>query len=183
MENESQTIGTTADCESERAIDAADGLQRGLRSVHFCLHCGKPFTPKRKPNKTNPYRYCSRSCLGHAPKHRAFYSVPASTLADRVRASGLVNMRLRRDTIERPPICQYCAKPCKPDAHHPDYSRPPMPETKTSNLNAALAYCQLGLRIFPCWHATPNGCGCGRGVRENLKWRAEQDGNSEDLNA
>ena len=52
------------------------------------------------------------------------YRCPPGTQAEKVRASGLINMRLRRGAMTRPVKCDECGKGCRPDAHHDDYRMP-----------------------------------------------------------
>jgi len=40
----------------------------------------------------------------------------------RVRANGLVNMRVRRGMLNRPDACTQCGRKGKVDAHHEDYA-------------------------------------------------------------
>jgi hypothetical protein len=68
--------------------------------------------------------YCSQSCRGAAPKPPSTFRTPESTKAERIRANGLVNMRIRRGAMKRPASCQFCGKLGRVDAHHPDYRQP-----------------------------------------------------------
>lgn len=43
---------------------------------------------------------------------------------EKIRANGIVNDMLRYGKLERPNTCSVCGVECKPQAHHPDYSKP-----------------------------------------------------------
>lgn len=43
---------------------------------------------------------------------------------ERYAAAKLVRSALRNGTLQRPDACSSCGVPCKPDAHHEDYSKP-----------------------------------------------------------
>jgi len=47
---------------------------------------------------------------------------------DRVNARALIGKRIERGALIRPDRCQRCNTPCKPQAHHPDYSKPELVE-------------------------------------------------------
>jgi hypothetical protein len=93
--------------------------------ARLCLHCQRAFAPGRvRSNSHNPGRYCSRKCAGHAPKRAVPFFTPPSTKKERIRANGLINMRIRRGAMERPNACQRCNKEGRVDGHHDDYSQP-----------------------------------------------------------
>jgi hypothetical protein len=77
--------------------------------------------------KENKGRYCTPACCyawrRGKPAPHTFR--PESTENERVRANGLVNMRLRRGADTRPSNCQKCGRGnCVIDGHHPDYNEP-----------------------------------------------------------
>lgn len=43
---------------------------------------------------------------------------------DKKYARGAVSVRICSGTMQRPDHCERCGIKCKPDAHHPDYSKP-----------------------------------------------------------
>ena len=49
---------------------------------------------------------------------------PESEPAERIRANGLVNMRVRRGAMARPDRCTQCGNRGRVDAYHEDYSKP-----------------------------------------------------------
>lgn len=87
-----------------------------------CLKCGKFFTVKKYRVTAGGGRYCSRPCAASVTNMTRRCS--KSTKSERLRANGLINMRIRRGVIKRPLTCEKCSKRCKPDAHHEDYSKP-----------------------------------------------------------
>lgn len=101
---------------------------RRSRVPKECLICGKVFEVKRSDALRGKGRYCSLHCLGVAGNRSRQAStpwgVPSSNPSDRTRAAGLINMRVRRGSLERPKNCQQCSRPCRPDAHHEDYTKP-----------------------------------------------------------
>jgi hypothetical protein len=93
--------------------------------VRNCLHCGREFRPERIHRTTkNAGLYCCRKCAGHAPRRPAPFATPPATKAERIRANGLVNMRVRRGAMERPDRCQQCGKVGRVDGHHDSYTAP-----------------------------------------------------------
>ncbi len=86
-----------------------------------CEHCGNPFVTDKSHIRPGHARFCSLSCKAKAmPAFRAI-DVPEAT---KIRANGLINMRVRRGSIKRPEACTKCGKPGKVDGHHDDYSKP-----------------------------------------------------------
>ena len=43
---------------------------------------------------------------------------------EKAKANGIIDDMLRTGKLERPNTCSLCGKTCKPQAHHPDYSKP-----------------------------------------------------------
>lgn len=43
---------------------------------------------------------------------------------EKVKANGIIDDMLRYGKLERPDKCSICGVMCKPQAHHPDYSKP-----------------------------------------------------------
>lgn len=90
-----------------------------------CKACGVTFTPKRRRNtRKNPGTCCSKRCASHVPRPASNFITPESTKAERVRANGLINQRIKLGHFERPKKCDFCDKAGRTDAHHPDYSKP-----------------------------------------------------------
>ena len=52
------------------------------------------------------------------------HTVPESDRPGRVRANGLINMRVRRGRLDRPTACTQCGKTARVDGHHEDYAKP-----------------------------------------------------------
>lgn len=93
--------------------------------TRICLHCQRPFTPKRsRDTLKNRNLYCSRPCASRAPRPNNHFATPPSTAQERVRAQGLINMRVKRGLIEKPHRCDRCGKQKRLDSHHPDYQQP-----------------------------------------------------------
>jgi hypothetical protein len=100
-------------------------VSRNISESKFCLHCGKLFTPRRKSiSRKNTNTYCSKRCAAHAPRPGGNFHTPESTRAERIRANGLINSRIRHGRIIRPKRCDRCGKPGRLDSHHPDYAQP-----------------------------------------------------------
>jgi hypothetical protein len=98
---------------------------RGVQVV--CEICGKPYAIKRLRPDRRRRRLCDhcRSVVGIANARRsAPPTTPESTKAERVRANGLLNRRIKLGWFDRPAACQHCGKPGKVDGHHPDYQQP-----------------------------------------------------------
>lgn len=101
----------------------------GRRMVRqICSFCGLEFWA-RKDKIANGYgRLCSVACRTEWTRiintGRKVGGTPKSTPEERVRASGLINMRVRRGRIGRPDRCEQCHKRCRPDGHHEDYQKP-----------------------------------------------------------
>jgi len=86
-----------------------------------CERCQTPYRVQRLRGERRLCASC-RGAVGIANGLAPF--TPESTSADRVRANGLINKRIKLGKIDRPGQCQHCAKPSKTDGHHPDYSKP-----------------------------------------------------------
>jgi hypothetical protein len=113
-------------------LAAVSGRRYGRQTVpnRVCKQCTKPFYHRpRGKSRMNPGTFCSRACAiasrkGRVPKSMLTFVTPESTKAERIRANGLVNMRLRRGWFTKPAICMCCgAKPVR-DSHHVDYTKP-----------------------------------------------------------
>lgn len=109
---------------SHRNSSIASIDARPIFKTRTCVHCGTEFPFNRSVNAKHRGLYCSHKCAGYAPRTRDFYHVPDSDKTLRIRAAGLVNMRLKRGTAERPKNCQSCGVEKRLDSHHPDYSHP-----------------------------------------------------------
>lgn len=94
------------------------------RSVEqSCPVCGKQFFAEPNRLRKGWDRHCSLEC-GRIGRKAGFVT-PESTKAERLRANGLVNMRLRRGWFTRPKACQVCGTDARRlDMHHRDYSKP-----------------------------------------------------------
>jgi len=90
----------------------------------ICRACSKEFYARKADVlKGRAGHFCSKRCSGHADKNYFRYT-PESTRKERVRANGLITMRVRRGLLVRPTECEQCHKICRPDAHHEDYKKP-----------------------------------------------------------
>lgn len=91
-----------------------------------CAHCGKTFYIAFKRIKRGRGRFCSRECDGQSKlgKPTPGFTTPDSTRAERIRANGRVNMRLKRGWFVKPCRCQKCGRWARLDSHHPDYQKP-----------------------------------------------------------
>lgn len=100
---------------------------RRTRENRNCLECGSPFTPPPWEVDRGAGVLCSLKCSGRFNLRKANGAprlTPESTFKERVRAAGLINMRIRRGAMERPPACTQCGKVGRVDAHHEDYTKP-----------------------------------------------------------
>ncbi len=98
-------------------------------SMRRCERCGNPFgSDRRKPSAKNPLRFCSTACTNAARKGVSVGSgtfvTPDSTKAERIRANGLVNKRIKLGWFTRPTKCARCPADGRTDAHHGDYMQP-----------------------------------------------------------
>jgi hypothetical protein len=90
----------------------------------ICKHCGEPFTAATKDLKRGYAKFCSREC-GYKGRKKPACNTPRATAEQKVRANGLVNMRLRRKKIAQPKCCEICgAEKNRLDKHHDDYAKP-----------------------------------------------------------
>ena len=71
---------------------------------------------KKRLRIENPEKY-DKIYHGIRKKYRKTYP-------DKVKANGIINDMLRAGKLERPNTCCMCGIKCKPQAHHPDYSKP-----------------------------------------------------------
>lgn len=100
---------------------------RRTREVRTCLECGTAFSPPPWEVDKGYGVTCSSLCRNRFNLRKANAQprpTPTSTKPERVRAAGLVNMRIRRGAMERPPACTQCGKMGRVDAHHEDYAKP-----------------------------------------------------------
>jgi hypothetical protein len=92
--------------------------------TRVCEQCGV------NPCKRGGKRFCSPACqsawqrVSRVGVKRAAYITPPSTAPERIRANGLINMRLRRGHITKPDRCDRCRLQKRLDSHHPDYAQP-----------------------------------------------------------
>ena len=93
----------------------------GICGVTFAARLCDMGTPRQG-------KFCSRKCVAvhrsRLSKERGICVTPESNPSERVRAQGLINMRVRRGAIARPSCCSECGKPGRVDAHHEDYAKP-----------------------------------------------------------
>lgn len=91
------------------------------RKIRFCVLCGGPIKAR------NAKMFCSHACHNawKAGRKLDYFHTPNSTKADRMRANGIVNKRIRLGQFNRPKTCMVCGKGgCRICAHHADYSKP-----------------------------------------------------------
>jgi len=97
-----------------------------------CAECGKAFLRNTSQcarwEKRGWRMFCSVQCSSAAAlksvKRCGICDTPSSVKAERVRANGLINMRIRRGTLTRPNKCEQCGAVGRVDAHHQDYAQP-----------------------------------------------------------
>ncbi len=92
-----------------------------------CAGCGSAYMAREYERRMGRGKYCSRRCASRAGGHRLALmpkSIPHATPAEKIRAHGLINSRIKRGVVVRPDSCQECMRACKPDAHHEDYHKP-----------------------------------------------------------
>jgi hypothetical protein len=111
---------------NETQIGVQNGVQNERRYSAPCFVCGKITFRKRVRNDRGGRYCCSRKCiviLAHRAE-RSFVT-PDSTRAERVRAQGLVNKRLRLGWFAKPDQCCLCGHSHRRiSAHHSDYKKP-----------------------------------------------------------
>lgn len=101
----------------------SDSFSRQI--VRSCRRCSKPFAPSPSALRKGLGFFCSPSCRSKERRPGpGNFRTPESTKAERVRANGLINKRLRDGKITRPTACMECRQSRRLMAHHPDYSRP-----------------------------------------------------------
>ena len=71
---------------------------------------------KNNLRENNPEKY---DAIFHGTRKRNRKNNP-----DKIRANGIINDMLRYGKLTRPDKCSLCGVFCKPQAHHPDYSKP-----------------------------------------------------------
>lgn len=92
-------------------------------TIRDCQQCGKPFEARLYEVSRGWGLYCSQKCNSKSRSHLRLKPLPG-TKAQKLRANGLINMRIKRGKLTRPTACDDCLKACRPDAHHDDYSKP-----------------------------------------------------------
>jgi hypothetical protein len=109
--------------DSESHQNCAHGSGGPMAAI--CSVCGcRYLLQDRRSTARHNRRACSRRCASKLPKLTKPFHAPDGTNAEKVRANGLINMRIRRGQMVRPGACQHCGAKGKTDAHHPDYQRP-----------------------------------------------------------
>lgn len=116
---------------------SADGSVSASQDCRRCAVCAAPLTARQRST-------CSQSCRGKRmhqlhpqqgagnfnfkgwrSKHPVLYTSEFKRLnPEKVRAHLLVAYAIRTGRLVRPSFCASCVKPCRPDAHHDDYSKP-----------------------------------------------------------
>ncbi len=91
-------------------------------TIRTCVCCGRSFEVRQNEVNRGWGLYCSKGCCTTA-RNRSL-SVLESSSAEKSRANGLINMRVRRGQIEKPVACELCGKVAKLDGHHDDYDKP-----------------------------------------------------------
>lgn len=91
-----------------------------------CDGCGTTYAVSRHYRHGRYEQKLCAKCRGRVGGSRSAqtFTTPESTKAERVRANGLVNMRLRKGWFTKPDACMNCGKIGKVDMEHPDYSKP-----------------------------------------------------------
>lgn len=98
-------------------------------TTRTCPQCGRNFAALLRRIRQGGGRYCSQACASlqgrkawRAAKDQR--ATPESTKAERIRANGLVNSRVKRGAMPRPDACTECGKKGRVDGHHEDYTKP-----------------------------------------------------------
>jgi len=108
------------------------GSQGYSKPLPICKTCKTAFVPKRaKESKKHRHTYCSRKCYEDEIRGKPVAAnlgtwSPDGTHAEKIRANGLINERLKRIKGFRPLVCSNCANSGRTDAHHTDYTKPDM---------------------------------------------------------
>ena len=90
-----------------------------------CKHCGIVFQAKASLVKRGVGgNFCTALCAAKSQKRLGVFVAPVASKAEKLRANGLINMRIRRGKLVRPTVCSECSIVCKTVAHHEDYSKP-----------------------------------------------------------
>lgn len=119
--------------ETGSAEPAPSGLSPGRQTVpnRVCEQCRRPFYFRRanRPTSVNPGKFCSQECSnesrrGVVPGASKSFITPESDKAQRVRANGLINKRLRLGWFSKPAMCMCCRVQPTRDSHHVDYAKP-----------------------------------------------------------
>ena len=87
-----------------------------------CPVCSRPYSVPNSYLRKGRGKTCSPACS--AVSRFLKPAVYTGQRRERIRANGRLNMAIRRGDIARPSTCQQCGKPCRPDGHHTDYSKP-----------------------------------------------------------
>ena len=113
---------------------------------HICKDCIKKRAKENRAKKIEYYREYDRTCRNREKRilqHKLykerlrkenpekydaiFHGVRKNyrkNNPEKAKANGVINDMLRCGIITRPEVCSSCGIRCKPQAHHPDYSKP-----------------------------------------------------------
>lgn len=96
------------------------GIERTKENLKkkTCIH-GHPYTAKNVYVDNEGSRHC-RIC--HRLREYKARKEPEELFRHKVRK--LLGSAVRSGRLKRPRACERCSIKCKPDGHHPDYSKP-----------------------------------------------------------
>lgn len=101
-----------------RAYAAAHRKERKLYDVGYRAQT-------REKRKVYAKGYNQRHSAERAAYQREYRRLhPSQKSPERIRIQSAVRNALRRGDLMRPTSCSRCLKPCKPQGHHADYSKP-----------------------------------------------------------
>lgn len=86
-----------------------------------CEECGKLFQSRIDKIRLGHGKFCGAKC---ANTFRGKMATAAGDRAEKIRANGLINERIKRGEMFRPEACENCGRAGRVDAHHPDYCQP-----------------------------------------------------------
>lgn len=122
-----EDVGSSLFTPVDAPVWGSAGLLPGFRNCHpvTCERCSLRYTVTRLRPKRAKQRLC-KNCRGTVAVGllHAKYTTPISSKAERIRANGLVNKRLKLGWFTRPTKCNACGRGGRISGHHHDYTLP-----------------------------------------------------------